>query len=465
MPVYTRLFGAFLVTTAICYYLIGRLNIADKKKTLLSRILLILCDMAFYAYADVLFVPFLLYVAAVTYISGAYLKKTKTRWAFAVSAVLLLAPLVTLKTMDWLNAPGLFLPLGISFFSLQAFSYIYSVYKDEMPASDLLSVFLFVSFFPSVTSGPILRAKDLIPQFQSVHDFEYDRFTGGMKLIAWGLFKKLVLADNMAKYIAYVNSEVFEYDNVSGTALLLAAVMYSFQLYLDFSGYSDIVIGSAQMLGFDIKKNFDHPYLSKTVSEFWRRWHISLSSWLRDYVYFPLGGSRTKEYLVYRNLMIVFIVSGLWHGNGMTFLVWGILHGLFSCIDRFLRKKFDFKGSVVLTFCAVTFAWIFFAASSVENALFTIGSFARIPGEIQELVSGAETVKDLFLVPESPSLLLLLVGLVLYCIISIFTKNEDGLKIVGRQKGVLRWAMYFTLILVIMFLASSEPVNFIYNRF
>lgn len=465
MPVYTKLFGVFVLIVVTTYYSLSFLNISKKWKATFSKSLLLIFSFLFYAYAGIQFLPFLVFISASTYILGVVISRHNSQRVFLGAAIFLLLPLVILKTMDWIDVPGAFLPLGCSFVSLQAFTYLYSVYKGELPVADFLSVSLFVSFFPTVTSGPIVRAKKVIPQLQSYHEFDYGEFTDGMKLIAWGLLKKLVLADNMAKYISNVNIETFEYGNVSGTALLLTSVLYSFQLYLDFSGYSDIVIGCAKMLGFKIDKNFDHPYLARTISDFWKGWHISLSSWLRDYIYFPLGGSRTKEILIYRNLMVVFIISGLWHGNGATFIVWGLLHGLFSCMDRFVRKRTAFNGSMILTFSAVTFAWIFFAASSVENALFVIKSFAKIPCEIQDFFGGTLNMQDMLLVPNDYNIMLLLVGLILFICISLITRKKEGLLIINEMNTITRWILYFAVILCVLFFASSDPVNFIYNRF
>ena len=252
MPVYTKLFGAFLVCAIVSYYTLCSLHISDIKKALCSKLLLLFLNAVFYVYADLRFMPFLVYVVAITYVAGKVISKHNGSWFFYVFAVLELLPLIALKTLDWMKIPGVFLPLGISFFTLQAFTYIYGVYRDEIAVSDLLSVALFVSFFPSITSGPILRAKDLVPQFQTIHPFEYDRFTDGLKLMAWGLFKKLVLADNMATYISFVNSEAFEYGNVSGTAFLLTSILYSFQLYLDFSMLSAFFLERSFVSSFEL---------------------------------------------------------------------------------------------------------------------------------------------------------------------------------------------------------------------
>ncbi|WP_051538173.1 MBOAT family O-acyltransferase [Butyrivibrio proteoclasticus] len=405
----------------------------------------------------------------ITYVGGIVLGKRKQ--FFSIFVVLLFVPLVAYKILDW-NGTGVLLPLGISFFTLQAYTYLHDVRDGSIEAEkSLVTVALFVAFFPAVSSGPILRARTLIPQLKASKEFDYDRVTAGMKLYCFGLFKKLVLADNMAVYIQNVNTE-FAGGYVKGLAVLLSAMMYSLQLYLDFSGYSDIVIGSARILGFDIDKNFDHPYLARTISEFWRRWHISLSSWLRDYVYFPLGGSRKGQVRTYLNIVIVFLVSGLWHGNGWNFIVWGLIHGVFQCAERMLGTitRGKYKGSRVLTFIMATFAWMFFSAASVGDALGKLISFGRIPGELADVFGGAASLSAAslnaaFLIPEGFSFVLLLAGLIVFGIISLITYKRDGIELVKKIPAFPRWLLYNLLILSILFFAASEPVSFIYNKF
>ncbi len=297
-----------------------------------------LVSLAFYSWSNLKFIPLLLVLGIITYLSGFFYKKAERyrktlMWVFMV---LELAPVLVswiLKMAAMTGAmEGIILPLGLSFFTLQAMTYTEAVYKKKMPVEDnILNILLFVSFFPCISSGPIQRTEKLLPQIKAKKSFNYDNAANGLRLMGWGFMKKLVIADNLAMYIQ--SARTFEGEKY-GTALLLTAVFYLFQLYLDFSGYSDIVTGAAKALGYDLGMNFNRPYLSHSIGEFWNRWHISLSSWLRDYVYIPLGGSRVAPVRIYLNLIITFVVSGLWHGTGLTWLIWGLFHGLCLCIER-----------------------------------------------------------------------------------------------------------------------------------
>ena len=290
-----------------------------------------------------------------------------------------LAPLLAIKYVPQVVGVHWIFPLGISFFTFQSVGYIADVYKKKIQAErNFLNVALFVSFFPVISSGPIQRAGNLITQLNQAHVFDYDDATDGLRLFAWGLFKKLCIADKLALYVNYVYGNVAEQH---GLALLFATILYSFQIYCDFSGYSDMAIGVARYLGFDVEKNFDRPYLSQSVGEFWRRWHISLSSWLRDYVYIPLGGSRVALPRIYLNLMATFLVSGIWHGSTWNFVIWGALHGLFLCAERATkgaRDKMKIPSwiNVAVTFCLVAFAWIFFRAKNVSEAAVVVKKIA-----------------------------------------------------------------------------------------
>lgn len=277
------------------------------------------------------------------------------------------------------------LPVGISFYTFQSLAYILDVYKDKIPAERKLNIFaLFTAFFPPLLSGPINRARDLIPQFQQNHAFDYQNVTRGLRLILWGLVKKMVIADHLAVYVNHVYNHVADYQ---GIALMIATLFYTVQIYCDFSGYTDMARGSAQVLGYDLMENFRHPYFARSLHEFWQRWHISLSTWFRDYVYIPLGGKRVTTIWRWRyNIFITFLISGLWHGANWTFVVWGALHGFILILEnatqhfqrRLADRLFPDKASrlnqgiqVAITMCMVSFAWIFFRTHSVSDA-FTI---------------------------------------------------------------------------------------------
>ncbi len=275
------------------------------------------------------------------------------------------------------------LPVGISFYTFQTLSYSLDIYKRKLePVKDFISFAAFVSFFPQLVAGPIERAKNLLPQITEERHFKYQQAAEGLRLIFWGLFKKIVIADNLSPV---VNDIFLNYQDHSGGTLVLGAIFFGFQIYGDFSGYSDIAIGTAKLFGIELMSNFKFPYFSRSIAEFWRRWHISLSTWFRDYLYIPLGGSRSSTLIVLRNIFIIFIVSGFWHGANWTFIAWGALHGLLFVPLYALGINRNFTTDVVaqntwlpnpkeliqmgITFVMVTLAWIFFRAESIGHAI------------------------------------------------------------------------------------------------
>ncbi len=287
------------------------------------------------------------------------------------------------------------LPVGISFYTFQTLSYTIDVYRGKLPASSSIVKFAtYVSFFPQLVAGPIERAVNLLPQFDKKREFDAERGISGLNLILWGLFQKVVIADSCAPY---VNSIFNNYEDMNSLSLMMGTLYFAFQIYGDFAGYSNIAIGTARLLGFDLMRNFNYPYFSRDIAEFWRRWHISLSTWFRDYLYIPLGGSRGSKWNTVRNVVIIFIVSGLWHGANWTFVFWGALHALFFIPILLLNRNRSNLGAVagekllpsfkefsqiMVTFLLVCTAWIFFRADTVFIAisylkqLFTNGSFS-----------------------------------------------------------------------------------------
>jgi len=283
-----------------------------------------------------------------------------------------------------IKALEIILPIGLSFHTFQSLSYVIEVYWGRQKAEKNLGIYsLYVMFYPQLVAGPIERPQNLLHQFYEKHDFEYERVTSGLRLMAWGLFKKIVIADNLA---VIVNNVYNNPTNYEGLPIIIATLAFTFQIYCDFSGYSDIAIGSARVLGFKLMKNFDRPYVSKSIKEFWSRWHISLSTWFKDYVYIPLGGNKVSEKRWYFNILAVFLISGLWHGANWTFVIWGGLHGLYQIIPKVLKsimpkqvyllnwKQTGFYQFIqwFVTFCLVTFAWIFFRANSIDDAFYLI---------------------------------------------------------------------------------------------
>jgi D-alanyl-lipoteichoic acid acyltransferase DltB (MBOAT superfamily) len=284
------------------------------------------------------------------------------------------------------------LPVGISFYTFHGMSYAIDIYRRKIkPVNSFIDYSLFVSFFPLLVAGPIERATHLLPQIQTPRNFRYDNAVAGLRLILYGLIKKIIIADTLA---ISVNDIFTNYKIYSGSTLMLGAVYFSIQIYCDFSGYSDIAIGTGKLFGFELFNNFNFPYFSKNIGEFWKRWHISLSSWFRDYVYFPLGGSKISKYISIRNIFIVFLLSGFWHGANLTFIFWGLIHASLY-IPLFLNKnytttdtnvinrnKFYDVVKVLFTFFCVTIAWIFFRSENIPKAFdyigrFTIGFFDR----------------------------------------------------------------------------------------
>lgn len=364
------------------------------------------------------------------------------------------------------------LPIGISFYTFQALSYIIDVYRGNIKAEHHFGIFsLYVSFFPQIASGPITRADKLIPQFYENHRFDYKRVTDGLKIMAWGFFKKVVIADRIAILVNTVYNNPYSY---YGFPLILATIAFTIQIYCDFSGYSDIAIGCAKVMGFDLMKNFEAPYFSKSISEFWRRWHISLSSWLRDYVYISLGGSRTSKIKWYRNLLLTFFVSGLWHGANWTYVVWGLLHGIYQVISKLtykirnrfvstigLDKKPKLYGliQIVIVFCLVSFAWIFFRANSLSDAVYIISNLFK--GLSIESLNSAIINLGLGKI----DLIILFISILALFTVDFMSLKKDVLQSLSNKPVVIRWAVYYILITSILAFGMYGYKEFIYIQF
>lgn len=287
--------------------------------------------------------------------------------------------------LNWpIKVVNIILPMGISFYTFQASSYTIDVYKGKIGPEKHFGIYaLFVMFFPQLVAGPIERSENLLPQFYKRHKFDAERIVSGIRIMLWGFFKKIVIADRVSIAVNTVYNSVADY---KGLYLALATLMFAFQIYCDFSGYSDIAKGCARVLGFDLMDNFLNPYLSKSIKEFWKRWHISLSSWFMDYVYIPLGGNRKGEGKKYRNLLATFLVSGLWHGANWTFVLWGGIHGIYQILSGIMsglragrNKKIGLNNNkitncfnILITFTLVCFGWIFFRANTASDAVYVI---------------------------------------------------------------------------------------------
>jgi alginate O-acetyltransferase complex protein AlgI len=357
---------------------------------------------------------------------------------------------------------NIILPVGISFYTFQTLSYTIDVYNRKLePTKDIVAFFAFVSFFPQLVAGPIERATNLLPQFYKKRTFCYKNAVNGFRQVLWGFFKKVVIADNCAKYA----NQIFNgSDDYSGSTLLIGAFFFAFQIYGDFSGYSDIAIGISRFFGFNLKQNFAFPYFSRDIAEFWRRWHISLSTWFRDYLYIPLGGSRGSMNKKIRNVFIIFLVSGFWHGANWTFIVWGALNAMYF-LPLLLAKKNRVNTNIVaeglyfpklkellqmlITFFITLIAWIFFRADTVSHA------FSYLQGMLNH---------SLFSIPMVlPTTILGLIGFFLG-IEWLGRQDQFALERIDFVNKPIRWSFYIILILL-MFLFTGEDQVFIYFQF
>ncbi|SDM10206.1 MBOAT family O-acyltransferase [Kriegella aquimaris] len=381
-----------------------------------------------------------------------------------VSAFTLLGKPLEISTLN------IVLPVGISFYTFQTLSYTIDVYRNKLrPTDNILSFFAFVAFFPQLVAGPIERASHLLPQFSKLYRFNTDEVRSGLQLMLWGLFKKVVIADRLAILVNTVYNNPGAY---SGIDFTIATLFFTFQIYCDFSGYSDIAIGLARTMGFDLMKNFDSPYFSKSITEFWRRWHISLSTWFRDYVYIPLGGSKKGKNRTYINLFTVFLVSGLWHGAAITFVIWGALHGVVIVLEKATKTirnnvfrligldKDVFSNRLFfgfVTFSIVAFAWIFFRANSFSDAQLVISKIVSL--EMSELS------KDIGLSNFNFNLSIVLIFTLI--LIEYANKRISFSGFVNSQSRVFRWAIYTVSILFILFYGvyGEDSPEFIYFQF
>jgi D-alanyl-lipoteichoic acid acyltransferase DltB (MBOAT superfamily) len=450
--------------------------------------LVVIASYVFYAWWDWRFLSLVIISTLVDYIVGLGLShekgKNKRKALLAASIIINIGILGFFKYYNFFlenfiaafsflgfqisaNSLSIILPVGISFYTFQTLSYSIDVYRQKIePTRDLLAFSAFVSFFPQLVAGPIERAVNLLPQFKSARFFDYGKAVDGMRQILWGLFKKIVIADGSAEFANMIFNNSASY---SGSTLVLGAFFFAIQIYCDFSGYSDIAIGTARLFGFDLMKNFAFPYFSRDIAEFWRRWHISLTTWFRDYLYIPLGGSRGSNLKVARNILIIFVVSGFWHGAKWTFIVWGLLNALYFLPLIFNKRHRKNLGVVaqgkylptfkelfqmLFTFTLTLFAWIFFRSENLETAI----------SYISNLFS-----PSLFIVPEllhHGSVLVLMLFIVFFLIIEwLGRENEHAIeKIVLKLKRPLRYSFYFALILM-MFWFGGKPQDYIYFQF
>ncbi len=474
-------FAIFLPIVFLLYWFVANKNLK------LQNFLIVVASYVFYGWWDWRFLSLILFSTIIDYSVGRGLLKqenpTKRKLLLWTSILVNLGFLGFFKYYNFflenfveafsffgnpINPQGLniILPVGISFYTFQTLSYSIDVYKQKLePTKDFIAFMAFVSFFSQLVAGPIERATHLLPQFYKKRTFEYDKAVDGLRQILWGLFKKVVIADNAAQ----IANKVFNNSaNYSGSTLVLGAIFFTFQIYGDFSGYSDIAIGTSRLFGFDLMQNFNFPYFSRDIAEFWRRWHISLSTWFRDYLYIPLGGSRGGTWMKVRNTFIIFIVSGFWHGANWTFIIWGALNAIYFLPLLLLGKNRVNTNTVAqgkylptlkeffqmgITFSLTVLAWIFFRANSLEQALsiFTKIFFKSLISIPQALRAGVKQG---------------VLFLIIFTIVEWFGRNNKFAieKLSIRIKSPLRYLFYYLIILSI-FWFSGKAQQFIYFQF
>ena len=482
----------FLPIVFLIYWAIGYARINDSLKLRLQNAFVVVASYVFYGWWDWRFLILIAFTSFCSWGSGLLIAKSaqkssedlrggqnilfaKKFWLVA-NIIINLGILAIFKYYDFFvtefgNIFGIstsslllriILPVGISFYTFQALSYSIDVYRGNIkPTKDIIAFFAFISFFPQLVAGPIERATNLLPQFLQNRKFSYEQGVDGMRQILWGLFKKIVIADNCATYVDQVWST---YGTQSGSTLLLAAVLFTFQIYGDFSGYSDIAIGTAKLFGIRLMRNFNNPYFSRDIAEFWRRWHISLTTWFRDYVYIPLGGSRVGKWKIVRNTFIIFLVSGIWHGANWTFLAWGAYHAVLFLPLILLGKNRKYTGLVaegrwfptwkealqmIATFGLVVIGWIIFRAETI--------------GQAWEYVC-AMCNSSILSVPYHGGINALFMNLGLLIVVEWLMRNKPHGLDIASIPIYARYAIYLALCFII-FAFGGNTVNFIYFQF
>ena len=475
-------FAIFLPIVFILYWFLTHKNLN------LQNFLLLSASYFFYAWWDWRFLSLIVFSSTIDYIVGLKLSSTtnesKRKILLLTSIFVNIGFLGFFKYFNFfsesfaqaftlLGQPfeasrlNIILPVGISFYTFQTLSYSIDVYRRKMkPTKDIIAFFSFVSFFPQLVAGPIERATNLLPQFYKKRNFDYLNAVDGLKQILWGLFKKVVIADNCA---IIVNDIFVNYASYSGSTLILGAIFFAFQIYGDFSGYSDIAIGTARLFGFNLMQNFAFPYFSRDIAEFWRRWHISLSTWFRDYLYIPLGGSRGTNYFKIRNVFIIFLVSGFWHGANWTFIIWGALNALYFLPIMLLNKNkintdVVAQGkylpsvrevlSMTLTFSLTTIAWIFFRAEDIHHAISYLSNIIH-----PSILTFPELI--------TPKLEMIYTLLCIFILVLFEWINRDkihALDIANYNKSN-RWMLYLIIIIMIITFGAFNHNSFIYFQF
>jgi len=367
------------------------------------------------------------------------------------------------------------LPIGLSFHTFQAMSYTIEVYRGNQKAERNFGIYaLYVMFYPQLVAGPIERPQNMLHQFHEEKYFNYNNAVSGIRQMVWGMFKKAVIADRLATFTDPIFNDPHNYP---ASSIFIACVFFSFQIYCDFSGYSDIALGSARVMGFDLMKNFDRPYSAKNIPEFWRRWHISLSTWFKDYLYIPMGGSRVPALRRHFNIFVVFLVSGLWHGANWTYIIWGSLHGIymvFGAMTAHIRNKIrdviglakvhwlDNGVQKLITFFLVTIAWIFFRANTVPDAFYMI---RKLPSALGEFIGVLKHTFTLAM-PIANARVLMCVAVVLIMeLIHSIQKKRSLNTLLQNQPRYIRWCVYYVFVFAVIYLGIFHNRQFIYFQF
>ena len=478
-------FATFLPIVFLLYWFVAQKNLK------LQNALIVLASYVFYGWWDWRFLSLIIFSTVVDYLVGQRLrtedKQSKRKALLWTSIVVNLGFLGFFKYYNFFlenfvdafslfgmqinaNSLNIILPVGISFYTFQTLSYTIDVYKKKLePAQDFIAFSAFVCFFPQLVAGPIERATNLLPQFYKKRTFEYHKAVDGMRQILWGLFKKVVIADNCAEFA----NQIFNNSaDMNGSTLVLGAIFFTFQIYGDFSGYSDIAIGTSRLFGFDLKQNFATPYFSRDIAEFWRRWHISLSTWFRDYLYIPLGGSRGGTWMKVRNTFAIFLVSGFWHGSNWTFIIWGALNAIYFLpllltnnnrknlgvvAEGKLLPSFRELLAMLTTFILTVFAWIFFRAENISH------SFSYVGGIFSESIFSMPS----FFIGKMKAL-------ITFCLIAFFLtiewfgrKDRFAIEKLKEKSILIRIPIYLIISIIILeFLFNlKESQEFIYFQF
>jgi alginate O-acetyltransferase complex protein AlgI len=478
-------FAIFLPIVFLLYWFVINKNLK------LQNLLIVLASYLFYGWWDWRFLSLIIFSTFVDYLVGLKLSKeeneTKRKILLWTSIIVNLGFLGFFKYYNFFidnfttafsffgneiqpNSLNIILPVGISFYTFQTLSYSIDIYKRKLePTKDFIAFAAFVSFFPQLVAGPIERAANLLPQFYKERNFNYSKAVDGMRQILWGLFKKVVIADNCAEFANIIFNNSSDY---SGSTLVLGAIFFTFQIYGDFSGYSDIAIGTSRLFGFNLKQNFAFPYFSRDIAEFWRRWHISLSTWFRDYLYIPLGGSRGGTWNKVRNIFVIFIVSGFWHGANWTYIIWGALNAFYFLpliLTNNNRNNLEIvaKGKyfptlkefffMLLTFVLTAFAWIFFRAETIGHAISYISEIFSISLFTSPNISFSINRK-----------MIILSFLLIFLLISEWSgrENQHALEKLGINKPrIIRWLFYSFIVVLIGMYSQTSETPFIYFQF